>query len=83
MPFVSLPAALFSLMALINEPLHNTINAPNTVDPTVSVNKTLMLQLVNQVRQKGCKCGDTYYYPVQPVKWNNQLEEAAYSTLRI
>ena len=80
MPFVSLPAALFSLMAFINEPLVSNDNAAlNPVEPTGSVNKTLMLQLVNQVRQKGCKCGDTYYYPVQPVNWNSQLEEAAYS----
>ena len=45
---------------------------PNTV------NKTVMLQLVNEVRQNGCQCGDTYYNPVPVVSWNNQLEAAAY-----
>lgn len=38
-----------------------------------------MLQLVNEVRKKGCQCGDTYYYPVPAVSWNSQLESAAYS----
>ena len=45
----------------------------------VSLNKTVMLQLVNEARKKGCQCGDTYYYPVAPLKWNTQLEAAAYS----
>ena len=44
----------------------------------VSLNKTVMLQLVNKARQSGCQCGDTYYYPVAPLKWNAQLEAAAY-----
>ncbi len=44
----------------------------------VTVNKTVMLQLVNEVRKKGCQCGDTYYYPATSVSWNNQLETAAY-----
>ena len=43
-----------------------------------TVNKTMMLQLVNEMRQKGCQCGDTYYNSVPAVSWNNQLEAAAY-----
>ncbi len=45
----------------------------------VSVNKSLLLQLVNDVRKKGCKCGDTYYYPAGTLTWNSQLETAAYN----
>ena len=45
----------------------------------VAVNKSLLLQLVNDVRKKGCKCGDTYYYPTTPLTWNTQLETAAYN----
>ena len=48
----------------------------STVLP-VKVNKSLMLQLVNEVRKNGCQCGDTYYYPVPEVTWNTQLELAA------
>lgn len=45
----------------------------------VSLDKNIMLQLVNKARKSGCQCGDTYYYPVPPLKWNGQLETAAYS----
>ncbi len=41
------------------------------------VNKTILLQLVNEARRKGCKCGDTYYYPAPALTWNDQLEQAA------
>jgi uncharacterized protein YkwD len=44
-----------------------------------TVNRTLMLQLVNEVRKRGCQCGDTYYYPAPPLGWNDQLEMAAYN----
>jgi uncharacterized protein YkwD len=41
------------------------------------VNKKILLQMVNQVRQKGCKCGDTYYPATTSLGWNPQLEQAA------
>lgn len=44
-----------------------------------TVNRSQLLQLVNEVRQRGCRCGDTYYYPVAAVTWNSQLEAAAYT----
>ncbi|MBA3674114.1 MAG: CAP domain-containing protein [Chitinophagaceae bacterium] len=42
-----------------------------------SVNKILLTQLINDVRQTGCKCGTTYMPPVPIIMWNNQLETAA------
>jgi uncharacterized protein YkwD len=46
--------------------------------PTASgLNKTLMLQLVNDQRQRGCNCGSVYYPPAAPLRWNDQLESAA------
>jgi uncharacterized protein YkwD len=42
-----------------------------------SINKTVLLQLVNKVRQSGCTCAGKYYPPVPPVQWNEQLEKAA------
>lgn len=36
-----------------------------------------ILRLVNEVRSEGCKCGDLYYGPVNPVTWNETVEEAA------
>lgn len=55
---------------------------PANTDPlpklkAAGVNKMLMLQLVNEVRQSGCQCGNTYYYPVAPLRWNDKLEKAA------
>ena len=43
----------------------------------LAVNKSLMLQLVNDVRKKGCQCGDTWYPSAPPVTWNDLLEKAA------
>jgi len=60
------------------EPVHIVDNpTPSTVPTTV--NKSMILDLVNEVRKAGCQCGDVYYYPVASVKWNNQLELAAYN----
>ncbi len=52
---------------------------PIPANVPVSLNKNVMLQLVNAARKKGCQCGDTYYYPAAPLKWNAQLEAAAYT----
>ena len=35
------------------------------------------LDLINETRAKGCKCGNTYMPPVPPLTWNSDLEEAA------
>lgn len=45
--------------------------------PAPPVNKTLLTLLVNDVRSKGCQCGDTRYPPAPPVVWNDLLEKAA------
>jgi uncharacterized protein YkwD len=44
-----------------------------------TIDKTLLLQLVNDARKKGCNCGNTYYAPVPALSWNEKLEKAAYS----
>ena len=50
----------------------------DTTTPS-TVNKTVLIQLVNEVRKTGCQCGDTWYGPAAAVTWNNQLETAAYN----
>lgn len=42
-----------------------------------TVNKAVILQLVNEARKKGCNCGDTYYGPAPALTWNDLLEKAA------
>lgn len=68
----------FSSCALENSvSTYSATNNQIKTEPITSVNKTLMLRLVNSVREKGCRCGDTYYPPVPPVVWDDRLEEAA------
>ena len=56
-------------------------STPVATDASVSstVNKTVLLQLVNDARKKGCNCGNTYYAPAPALTWNDQLEKAAYN----
>lgn len=55
------------------------IDNPTTATLPATINKTLMLQLVNEVRKNGCQCGATYYAPAPALTWNTQLELAAYN----
>ena len=81
MLFTSFVFALIAFSCTKNQladPVHIIDNpTPSTLPATV--NKSVMLDLVNEVRKAGCQCGDTYYYPVGSVTWNNQLELAAYN----
>lgn len=54
-------------------PVKDTVFAMNN-----NVNKTLILQLVNEARAKGCNCGGVEMAPAGPVTWNLRLEQAAY-----
>lgn len=42
------------------------------------VNKELLLELINDRRSKGCKCGDVLMAPAPAVTWNEKLEKAAW-----
>ena len=58
------------------------INSCKKDEPTYSLapknpNQQKLLDLVNKARSKGCNCGDEYYPPVDSVKWNAKLEQAA------
>lgn len=74
-------AALLSFSCTKDSVSANDPEQPGTTTAAVpaTINKTLMLQLVNDVRKKGCQCGDTFYNPVGALVWNDQLEAAAYS----
>jgi uncharacterized protein YkwD len=49
----------------------------NGTDIVYNLNKSTLLQLVNNTRQKGCTCGTTTMPPVVSVTWNDQLAKAA------
>lgn len=42
-----------------------------------AINKALMLELINNAREKGCNCGEEYMPPAPKLKWNSMLEKAA------
>jgi uncharacterized protein YkwD len=42
-----------------------------------SRDKREMVRLVNEAREKGVYCGDKWHKPVEPLKWDETLEQAA------
>ncbi|MGB8190755.1 MAG: CAP domain-containing protein [Chitinophagaceae bacterium] len=60
-----------------------TLPADTTVvngeNPDLNLNSGLLIQIVNDVRRKGCNCGGTNMPAVGEVTWNNQLAQAAYN----
>ncbi|SOE20151.1 Uncharacterized conserved protein YkwD, contains CAP (CSP/antigen 5/PR1) domain [Spirosomataceae bacterium TFI 002] len=48
-----------------------------TVDSANSAENKSALQLVNEIRTKGCKCGSKYFPPVNALVWNSTLEATA------
>jgi len=54
-------------------------SAVPTGDSSRTVNKVKLLQLINDVRKKGCTCGDSFYNAAPALGWNDQLEKAAFN----
>jgi len=46
---------------------------------SLDVSKEYALERVNQLRAKGCQCGDRYYKPAGQLTWNSTLERTAIS----
>ncbi|MCF6242013.1 MAG: CAP domain-containing protein [Bacteroidales bacterium] len=42
-----------------------------------SIDKKKLLDLVNNLRKKGCNCGSTYMPPADKLEWNDEIERAA------
>ena len=64
--------------ALITSCSNDAVPVIQSSSTESTINKTVLLQLVNDARKKGCNCGNTYYAPVPPLTWNDVLEKAAY-----
>ncbi|WP_295128869.1 CAP domain-containing protein [uncultured Chitinophaga sp.] len=45
---------------------------------TNTLNRDVMLALINDARSKGCNCGSETMPAVTPVKWSQRLEKAAW-----
>lgn len=65
---------LLWLTALLTCSSSERVESHTTVD---NIDKKLLLELVNELRVNGCKCGDTNYPPVGKVVWNEVLEEVS------
>lgn len=46
-------------------------------DADFGLNQQLVLDLINEVRAQGCKCGTKTMSPAKPLRWNNRLATAA------
>jgi len=68
---------LLSLSVAIISCTKTDVISNDTPDHSAGLNESLMLQLVNEQRQKGCNCGSVYYPPTTDLTWNDQLEAAA------
>jgi len=67
------------IFALITSCTKDASPGIDTSSTGSTIDKTLLLQLVNDARKKGCNCGNTYYAPAPALSWNDKLEKAAYS----
>jgi len=78
LPVILLVSTLFFSCKKTDVVVDNS-NANNNNNGTVyNVNKATLLQLVNDIRKKGCTCGATVMPAVSAVIWNDQLAKAAY-----
>lgn len=57
----------------------NFLNCLPIADDIATSNdfQTQFVKKINEARSKGCRCGNTYMPPVDPIKWNDQLAQAA------
>lgn len=67
---------LFSCQKKIDTPLSDK-PGKTLSEEEVSGSEKVILQLVNDVRKKGCNCGSTAMPAVDTVAWNTKLEAAA------
>jgi uncharacterized protein YkwD len=74
----SVTAALVALLLIGVSSCDKEDSIVDVVLPGNSANRSLLLQLVNAVRQQGCNCGGTQMPPVAPLTWSGTLESAAF-----
>jgi|SRR5690606_33170048 len=76
MVVIILAAGACSRQDIVPEP--ETPDNDTETTGNYNVDKTVLLQLVNDVRKTGCNCGSTAMPPVNAVSWNDLLAKAAY-----
>ncbi len=62
----------------VQQPVPQSVaKLPEPPPPASTPFQKEFLQRINDIRSKGCNCGNTYMPPVPPVTWNMQLQMAA------
>jgi len=62
----------------ITAPVKSNTVKPIDKNPAIVVDfQKEFLKQINKVRTEGCKCGDTFMQPVEPLTWNTQLHISA------
>jgi len=70
--------AVILVLGIISFSCKKEVAAGTGSDISSGVNASVLMNLVNQQRAKGCNCGGTILPAAAPLKWNKQLEKAAY-----
>jgi len=66
------------LIGMISFSCKKDVAASSVAEISSGVNTTVLMNLVNEQRSKGCSCGGKKMPPVPPLIWNKNLEKAAY-----
>lgn len=75
---------VFGHTACTKKDVKPTSTTTSSIDPTTAtvsgnrVDVQLLLSLVNAQRRAGCRCGTQQMPPVPEIRWNGQLEQAAF-----
>ena len=78
-PMFLLPVLFAILSSCTKGELVNNTSNENPVAGESTVNKAVLLELVNNARKTGCQCGDTYYPAAPAITWNDLLEAASFA----
>lgn len=68
---------MLSMSACLESPKIEEISKEGEKDPLLDFDKELLVFHLNQLRIKGCLCGEEEMPPVSPLKWNSLLSVAA------
>ena len=60
------------LIGIISFSCKKEIAAGSLAEISSGVNATVLMDLVNEQRSKGCNCGGKKMPPVPPLKWNKK-----------
>lgn len=73
------PAFFLILLTLFSVDAFAAPHTDSTGMGADTIDKVILLKLVNAARKAGCQCGSDYFKPAPPLTWNAKLENAAWA----